>query len=106
MPEPAPQSHAPRTHAAEVPHGCMALPAPVPAPPSCPRGREPLSASTTGPLPGTPDHATSSHTGNSDGPGLARPLFRLAPRAGPRATSHVDPLASSGVPTVLAIDDR
>jgi hypothetical protein len=104
MPEPAPQPHAPRTHAVDAPHGCVALPMPVPAPQSCPGSREPLSAQTTGPLLGTPDQATSYHAGDSDGPGLACPLVRLAPGVGPRPTSDVDPLAWPGISCVLAVD--
>ena len=67
------------------------------------RGKS-LSSQAVGPVPGALDHPTACHPCDPPHLGLAGPLVRLAPRAGHCPTGHVDPLASSGVPTVLALE--
>src|SRR5215470_18102027 len=68
------------------------------------RRRKSLSAQTTRPLSGTPCHTTARHGYHPPGPTLARALVRLASGAGGGATGDVSPLASAGIPPVLAAE--
>ena len=67
------------------------------------RGKS-FSAQAVGPVSGTLDHTSARHRCHPSHHDLARPLVRLAPRAGPCPTRDVDPLASPGIPAVLALD--
>src|SRR5437016_2703053 len=52
----------------------------------------------------TPGHATAYHGCYPPRPALARALVRLASGAGGGATRDVSPLASAGIPPVLAVE--
>src|SRR5262245_11523044 len=70
----------------------------------CPCRGKSFSSQAVGPVPGALDHPTACHPCDPPHPGLAGPLVRLAPRTGHCPTGDVAPLASSGVPPVLALD--
>src|SRR5207245_10818757 len=100
----APSPGAVDMHTAEASGGCGTLPPSLSALPHGARRSKPLSAQTTRPLSGTPGHATAYHGCYPPRPALARALVRLASGAGGGATGDVSPLASAGIPPVLAVE--
>src|SRR5215831_5021599 len=90
-------------YTADAPVRRRALPPPLPAPRLFTRRGEPLSAQTTGSVSRAECQANTRHQRDPDDPDLACPLVRLAASLGYRSATDFYPLASPGVPAVLAL---
>src|SRR6266550_5710289 len=66
------------------------------------RRKKPLSAQTTGALPGKRHHATTRQPHHPDHPGLAVAVVRLAISSSRSTTGDISAVAAPGVATVVA----
>src|SRR5262249_61852430 len=100
----APLSGPVALHAADPPGRCGPLPLALSAYPHSARRRNPLSAQTTSPVSGPPDQAPACYRCPPPRLGLAGALVRLAAGLSHGATGDLYPLASAGIPAVLALE--
>src|SRR5437763_2023509 len=91
-------------HAADAAGRCCPFPSPLSASSSCTRSRKPLSAHAARAVSGAPCATQTCDQRHPPRLGLAGTLVRLASGISHGATGDLDPLASAGLPALLALE--